>query len=1394
MKPSMLATLLLFFISNIATAIEISGFVMRKNQEKTGATVYIDGAKIAQADQNGYFSAEVSSGNFIIYAEADLQGQIERSIPRNINFSEDTEVRLKILPLRTVRVSVPASEADRYGSRSLKRVRIFEAVTPSTGPFVNDDFQVMAVTEIPGGDVVHSKEYSLPEGVYRAHIRAEKELFGEEYDVWAGFEVASDTTEVHLSIDEEHFTHPDKTIVIDPSKVEFLEDELDGYLRVQGLEGAALPNMPLSILNLQTGHYTWGSSHENGSFEILINGLAGSEYTIYQRAEVDGWNFYQFGVGTTIRAPVDADSKNFFSTEHSISNAITPNTLAESEILGGRAGTVAQHFGEFDFAQISEGSEGEFEGVVNIVGPSLSEVDINWSSSGLYLEKIVSADGWVVAANPENSSNFMTVSGLPINGEPGLNRTQIGHVTYSGISRVDENLWTARFVANFELPEQLSAGRYQLNLRPGIRASDSRTKVFSHNFPVDSSTSVLDGRIGEFEIGDTSLTGIDIALMVNEFSNGSRGATSLSRKGRFGITPGIITNSHKFIIDDSMPGRKEGASYNLEPYVPLVSWTTKGHQVPLPIKFKFPSGGLEISVVDPNGAVTKIGPVPFEGTYMHMPWIRQGTNGGMGGAAPLEYMKLTTRSSDFDYSFEMYGEYEVRVAGHVFDTDGREYRLDGEFSVLRAEALDLEFGVMPGTPFEVGDFFASQAVVQPGVPAAVEVTLSHYPNSDSSLIETTVFSGYANRFGYYDGNQIEYQFDSPGEYRVDVLATHVDANGVLWAGSRTWGGIVESENIDLEMRGVKGTEGYPDYRQWFEFNTRPLGPGEMNTHVGPPYRTGDVSWMLAEQLDRSNSAMTAFYTIFDKGEDFVRRVSNRVAEAYYGLDLENTGIPFASTTNLKTAYNSRINPFFDLQGSDDHWAYYYNAAERPGVAAREHIGQLSTKDNYWRFSDTYNYQLGNGQQGDNPNDFKFVFGGGVYRIPKSNENYYLAYGSLWVHLPFEDETGGRIMPPFQGASGGPSGGPILELFDRDVDIFFHPTGVRPGSVLEVGDYAVFSGQVAPTLASEVSIEITTPSGIVHIVEGVANKVGYFYRPDAAFGISEPGVYSVNISVTHKGLTSAGIVEPPFPTGGILSRDVHNFQFYAVSQSSSEAEFSKPLPSKLPTSTQLDFVFDSSEENGSQNLYSTAVMPGFVLSQGKSGSLMYSYNAKELHQDFPNLDVVQDNGPPWDNVDTITYSFLVETQTQQGDTSYNAQQVTLQGEDLVAAIREPEITGSLAISMANRDLVAGESLNADLIVDSRGVVDLYVALKLPDGAFITLGESGVSEVGVVTKFRQAIDLSAQSKIPIVDIIVPQGVASGEYTFFAIAVPKNSDIFDTENWVLSESLSWILANSR
>ena len=81
--------------------------------------------------------------------------------------------------------------------------------------------------------------------------------------------------------------------------------------------------------------------------------------------------------------------------------------------------------------------------------------------------------------------------------------------------------------------------------------------------------------------------------------------------------------------------------------------------------------------------------------------------------------------------------------------------------------------------------------------------------------------------------------------------------------------------------------------------------------------------------------------------------------------------------------------------------------------------------------------------------------------------YYGGYASLFIMLPADDRVG-RVFPPFQGNGGGPSGGPILRLNGKDIDIFFHPTALRPGSILVRGDNVSFAGYVAPTLGSRLA--------------------------------------------------------------------------------------------------------------------------------------------------------------------------------------------------------------------------------------------------------------------------------------------------------------------------------------
>ena len=396
--------------ANALSAIEISGNVIRKNKEASPASVYINGEEFAVASASGHFEGEIPEGEVTIYAEINLPNGTERSIPRTINVSADTKVELTVAPLQSVTINseLPAGTFGPW-------LRIYQAVTPSE-QITATNLQDLPMTSLLTGGYSYKKQYDLPEGVYRASLSAQTEKSGERFIAWSGFEVTSGTTTVTVNAEDEYFSYPSDLKIIDPAKISFSPDDLVGYLVISGSQGAASPTMALSILNLQTGHYTWGSSLADGSFEMLLNGQPGSEYAIYQRSEIDYWKNYQLGVGTTVKAPFDQTKRSSFSTEHSISDTgFSPNNFDDAKLLGGRVGGIAQYHGEFDFSQISAGSAGEFTGIVDIVGPSLDDVTISWGSSSLFLEKIVSAEGWVVAANPEISSNFMTVSGLPIN-------------------------------------------------------------------------------------------------------------------------------------------------------------------------------------------------------------------------------------------------------------------------------------------------------------------------------------------------------------------------------------------------------------------------------------------------------------------------------------------------------------------------------------------------------------------------------------------------------------------------------------------------------------------------------------------------------------------------------------------------------------------------------------------------------------------------------------------------------------------------------------------------------------------------------------------------------------------------------------------------------------------
>jgi hypothetical protein len=289
------------------------------------------------------------------------------------------------------------------------------------------------------------------------------------------------------------------------------------------------------------------------------------------------------------------------------------------------------------------------------------------------------------------------------------------------------------------------------------------------------------------------------------------------------------------------------------------------------------------------------------------------------------------------------------------------------------------------------------------------------------------------------------------------------------------------------------------------------------------------------------------------------------------------------------------------------------------------------------------------------------------------------------------------MPPFQGAAGGPSGGPLFTIDGEDIDLFLHPQGVRPGSILEVGDTFSFSGQVGPTLASKVAVTVTAPSGKVTSFSGNANKIGYFYRPSSNFKVEETGVYTVKVDVTHEGETSAGVVETPFPTGGVLGSPDGQFSFYVVDAKSKTARLTGDVPSLLSEAAIVDFDLSAESTFDVASVHQTTSMPGVILEQRTMSKPSYRYDALSLNKTFPNLDVPDGEFEKRNGSDTVTVSFLIEGIDKLGNKTFEGRQVLIQGEQIINLNHKSALTGGMEIRLAKSDLKSGENLKADLFL-------------------------------------------------------------------------------------------------
>jgi hypothetical protein len=356
------------------------------------------------------------------------------------------------------------------------------------------------------------------------------------------------------------------------------------------------------------------------------------------------------------------------------------------------------------------------------------------------------------------------------------------------------------------------------------------------------------------------------------------------------------------------------------------------------------------------------------------------------------------------------------------------------------------------------------------------------------------------------------------------------------------------------------------------------------------------------------------------------------------------------------------------------YGYWYGGIQRPGERVREIISDDDVGTGYWRFIEMYALQPGMGVEGDLPNDFKFQFGGVVFRDTTRDLSRYGIYGSLWVQLPDDDPIGSRVFPPFQGTNGGPSGGPILTLDGKEIDAFVVPLAVRPGTILEAGDTFSFSAQLAPTLPGRVDVTISGPDGIAYAISGRANAIGYYYNSSQDFSVATPGLYHVSVTATFDSPTSAGPMSEPFPTGTVLGAVEGGFDVYVVPRNSPPLKTTHPQWSVWdetnPNVRDVTLLVGSPEKQQGE-VHFTIGMPGHLLDSGTvdltDGWARIVYDPLALRKIFPNIDMSGRLSDVPGLADTVWINVLFEADNG----SFYARQFTLQGPDLLIPLLEGE---------------------------------------------------------------------------------------------------------------------------
>lgn len=738
-------------------------------------------------------------------------------------------------------------------------------------------------------------------------------------------------------------------------------------------------------------------------------------------------------------------------------------------------------------------------------------------------------------------------------------------------------------------------------------------------------------------------------------SDGARGVVAQEDAARVALSNRVKLNSPTYILPPS-------AAYPIEPYVPNMLPNAYRRYAPPLLPLLFPNGRLNATITLPDGSIDALSSGAIIQNVLSSPALDERTR--FGEQSQVDMYRLTTLNRNFSaYPFTDYGEYSLVVDGFVEDVWGNRYQGGGTYRVLIAESLDLLPAVLSGTPFVVGDAAHLGLHISPNVAADVTVTVRVFPLDDSPMIETQ-FSGTANAYGVFTPAE-HYRFETAGEYVIDYDVRFEDAQGRLWAGSLRSAGVVGTPEPTLILRGQRGMPNATrDFSPaWFLAETY-SGLDSSAARVYLPYHSGDVLWLE----NSPTSGILLGFDVHDLSGAYADWLAQtQVADRLAGISTAISEHRLPLATFAAEPQQQPLIPMGETPIVND--AYSYVSIVSPSVSVRQAVlgGERGDLNLLWSPNDPLNEQIGAGTGGMAAGDFALIFGGAIVKNDAANVREAAIYGASVMMIDANDARGTRILPPYRGAASGADGGGLLPDLQGDAQMFFHPTSVRPGDVLTLGESFALAGQAVPTLTSTVSAALVAPSGEIYPISGATNPIGYFYAPEQAVTLNEAGVWQLQLTLMHDGVSSAGQAEPPFPSGSLLGRQ--SYLFYVVPANADKLAWAQDSVASIPSGFPYNFTFDIPTGWTDVRGYVSTTLPSRVVEEGnvaiQGTALRYQFNPTAINQRFPFYEGNDGRLSGAASSDALTLTFVLSGQDENGVFAVRARQVVIRHDRLFA---------------------------------------------------------------------------------------------------------------------------------